>query len=66
VGAVSLNDYIKKSEDFKGLVLADHTIVPTSVPGATPNVFRYRTGGQYIDLVHFDNGGKGIISFGSL
>ena len=51
VGAKDFDDYLRKANAFKNTVTnAGSRITPTPVDGATPDVYRYRYNGKYIDL----------------
>lgn len=51
VGAKDFDDYLRKASAFKNTVTnAGSRITPTLVDGATPDVYRYRYKGKYIDL----------------
>lgn len=59
LGARNLGQYLRKAEAFARNLKG---IRPTSVPGRTEGVMRYRRSGKYIDI---DSNGK-IVSFGAI
>lgn len=50
VGAKDFDDYLRKANAFKETVLSKKSIKPYSIPGASPDVYRYVYNGKYIDL----------------
>lgn len=53
VGANSFDDYLRKANAFKNRVLSKFKNPSTAhAPGSTPNTYRYRYDGKYVDLEH--------------
>ena len=65
VGAKTLEEYTKKATNFANTILKKGKKPFKEVIGATPNTFRYRYNGKYIDMAW--NGTEHIIvSFGGI
>ena len=63
VGARTLEQYTAKATNYANYVLSKG-IKGYYVPGATPNTFRYKFNGKYVDLA-FDGVEHLLVSFGS-
>ena len=63
VGARTLEQYTAKATNFANQVLTKR-IKGYSIPGATPNTFRYKFNGKYVDLAYIV-GEHLLVSFGS-
>ena len=63
VGAKNFEDYLRKAEAYKKTILEKKIKSNTLVEGDTPNVFRYRYNGKYIDLQHIYNKWGTIIDY---